>query len=417
MRRYQILRRRTSGRVKEMGQRSVPLMVPVAELIAAAREGMRDLADRAGMELMRLAVQEERIAVTEGPERVGWKYGRQPGFVHWDGRKVAFPNMRVRSFGGEEIKLQSYAKFQEDGANGRLALRDMMRGVSTRDYEEGVEGFLRGYGMARSSVSRAFIRASKAKLKELMERDLSKLDLVALFMDGVGFQGHLQVVAMGVDAQGRKHALGLWQGATENQAVCQALLDDLIRRGLDPEKRYLFVIDGGKGLRAAIQRTFGKRVEVQRCQEHKKRNVAEHLPKHLQAEFRRKMSAAYGMTEYTEAKKALEACIRELERINPSAAASLREGMEETLTLHRLGVPATLRVSLSTTNPMESPFATVRERTVRVRWWRGADQVQRWTAAALLRAEQAWRRLRGSTQMNVLVEVLRRQENGQEANS
>jgi len=403
--------------LKEVGRRSVPLMVPVAELVAAAREGMRDLGDRMGLELMRLAIEQERVAVTESPERVGWKYGSQPGYVHWNGRKVAFPNKRVRSFDGEEVKLQSYAKFQEDGASGRLALRDMMRGVSTRDYAEGVEGFLRGYGTARSSVSRGFIRASEAKLKELMERDLSKLDLVALFMDGVGFKGHLEVVAMGVDAGGRKHALGLWQGATENQVVCQALLDDLIRRGLDAEKRYIFVIDGGKGLRAAIQRTFGKRGEVQRCQQHKQRNVAEHLPKHFQAEFRRKMAAAYEMTEYPEAKKALESCVRDLDRINPSAAASLREGLEETLTLHRLAVPAALRVSLSTTNPMESPFATVRERTCRVRRWRGADQAQRWAAAALLRAEQRWNRIRGAVQMSVLVESLRRRENGQETTS
>jgi len=416
MGRYQILGRRDSGRLKEVSRRSVPLMVPVAELVAAAREGMRDLGDRMGLELMRLAIEEERIAATESRERVGWKHGRQPGFVHWNGRKVAFPNMRVRSFDGEEIKLQSYAKFQEDGANGRLALRDMMRGVSTRDYAEGVEGFLRGYGTGRSSVSRGFIRASQAKLKELMERDLSKLDLVALFMDGVGFQGHLEVVAMGVAADGRKHVLGLWQGATENHVVCQSLLDDLIRRGLDAEKRYLFVIDGGKGLRAAIQRTFGKRGEVQRCQQHKQRNVAEHLPRSLQAGFRRQMAAAYGMTDYAKAKEGLESCARELDRINPSAAASLREGMEETLTLHRLGVPAALRVSLSTTNPMESPFATVRERTWRVRRWRGADQAQRWAAAALLRAEKAWRRLRGSAQMNVVVEALRCRDNGQEVN-
>lgn len=409
MKKYQILRRRDSGRMKEVGRQSVALMIPVAELIVAARDGMKNLGDRMGLELMRLAVEHERIAATESPERVGWKYGRQPGFVHWNGRKVTFPNMRVRSFDGEEVKLSSYAKFQEDGNEGLLALREMMRGISTRNYHEGIEGFMRGYGMKRSSVSRGFIRASAAKLKELLERDLSKLDLVALFMDGVGFQGHLQVVAMGVDTKGCKHVLGLWQGATENQVVCQSLLDDLIRRGLDAEKRYLFVIDGGKGLRAAIQRTFGKRGEVQRCQEHKKRNVVEHLPKHLQAEFRRKMSAAYGMTDYTEAKRALEACMRELERINPSAAASLREGMEETLTLHRLGVPAALRVSLSTTNPMESPFATVRERTWRVRRWRNADQTQRWAAAALLRAEKAWRRVKGATSMDVLVEALRRE--------
>jgi putative transposase len=415
MGKYQILRRRDSGRVREQGRRTTLLTVPIAELAAAAREGMRDLADRMGLELMRLAVEEERMAVTEGPERVGWKHGSQPGFVHWNGRKVAFPNMRARSFDGEEVKLGSYAKFQEDGVSGRLALRDMMRGVSTRDYAQGSEGFLRGYGMTRSSVSRAFIRASEAKLAELMERDLSKLGLVALFMDGVGFDGHLLIVAMGVDAQGGKHALGLWQGATENQVVCQELLNDLIRRGLDPEGRYLFVIDGGKGLRAAIVRTFGKRGEVQRCQEHKKRNVAEHLPAHRQGEFRRKMAAAYAMTDYAEAKASLEALVRELERINPSAAASLREGMEETLTLHRLQVPAALRVSLSTTNPMESPFATVRERTHRVKRWRGADQAQRWAASALLRAETKWRRLRGCAHMSVLVEALRRREIGQAA--
>jgi putative transposase len=415
MGRYQILRRRDSGRVREQGRRTALLTVPIAELAAAAREGMRDLADRMGLELMKLAVEQERIAATEGPERVGWKHGSQPGFVHWNGRKVAFPNLRARSFDGEEVKLGSYAKFQEDGVTGRLALRDMMRGVSTRDYGQGVEGFLRGYGMTRSSVSRAFIRASEAKLTELMERDLSKLDLAALFMDGVGFDGHLLIVAMGVDAKGGKHALGLWQGATENQVVCQELLNDLIRRGLDPEGRYLFVIDGGKGLRAAIQRTFGKRGEVQRCQEHKKRNVAEHLPPHRQGEFRRKMAAAYGMTSYAEAKASLEALVRELERLNPSAAASLREGMEETLTLHRLQVPAALRVSLSTTNPMESPFATVRERTNRVKRWRDGTQAQRWAASALLRAETKWRRLRGCAHMSVLVEALRRREIGQEA--
>ena len=215
MRRYQILRRKDSGRVREIGPKTALLRVPMDELARAAREGMRDLSDRLGLELMRLAIEDERAAVTEGPERVGWKHGHQPGFVHLNGRNVAFPNRRVRSYDGKEVRLQSYAKFQEDGVNGRLALRDMMRGVSTRDYREGVEGFLRGHGIARSSVSRSFIRASEAKLKELMERDLSKLDLVALFFDGVGFAGHLLIVAMGVDAQGEKHALGLWQGDGE----------------------------------------------------------------------------------------------------------------------------------------------------------------------------------------------------------
>lgn len=415
MKSYQVLRRRDSGRVKEIGRRRAALMVPMAELVRAARDGMRDLGDRMGLELMRLAVEEERMAVTEGPERLGYKYGSEPGYVHWNGRNVPFPNMRVRSLdNNHEVKLASYGRFQEDAKEGRAALRDMMRGVSTRDYAEGVEGFLRGYGMSRSSVSRAFVRASEAKLKELMERDLSALDLVALFFDGVGFEGQLLIVAMGVDAKGEKHALGLWQGATENAVVCQALLDDLIRRGLDPEKRYLLIIDGGKGLRAALQRTLGKRGEVQRCQEHKKRNVAEHLPQHRQGEFRRKMAAAYGMLDYDEAKKALLALARELDGINPSAAASLREGLEETLTLHRLGVPEALRASLKTTNPLESSFAYVRQKTCRVKRWRGPDQAQRWAAAVLLRAETTWRKVRGHKLMPQLVEALRRREIGQE---
>ncbi len=416
MRRYQILRRKGSGRVKAIGQRTVSLQVPVADLVAAAQEGMHGLAERIGMELMGRAVDVERAILTESPERIGHKWGSQPGYAFWNGRKIALLNKRVRTFDGEEARLQSYAKFQEDGAEGRLALRDMMRGVSTRDYREGAEGFLRGYGLDRSSVSRQFIRASERKLRELMERDLSDLDLTVLFIDGKGFAGHLLVVAIGVDAKGKKHTLGFWQGATENREVCQALIDDLVRRGLDPEKRCLFVIDGGKGLRSAIKHTFGKRAEVQRCHEHKKRNVTELLPKHRQAEFRKRMAAAYGMLDYDEAKKELESCVRDLERLNPSAAASLREGMEETLTLHRLGLPGALRKSLSTTNPIESPFAYVAERTRRVKRWRGGDQVQRWAASVMLRAEKTWRKIKGHTLMPKLLETLHRRENGQNGN-
>ena len=417
MKSYQVLRRRDSGRVKELGRRSVSLQVPVRDLVEAAREGMGQLADRIGLELMGRAIDIERMQLTEGPERVGYKWGRQPGFVYWNGRKVDLPNKRVRTLdGSNEVRLHSYEGFQRDGVEGRAALRDLMRGVSTRNYREGAEGFLRGYGLDRSSVSRQFVRASAKKLRELMERDLGEMNLAVLFLDGIGFAGHLLVVAMGVDQEGRKHPLGLWQGASENAEVCQALLDDLVRRGLDPKKNCLFVIDGGKGLRAAIKRTFGKQAEVQRCHEHKKRNVTGLLPKHRQAEFRRKMTAAYGMLDYDEAKTALMANVRELERINPSAAASLREGLEETLTLHRLGVPAALRKSLSTTNPLESSFAYVREKTGRVKRWRGNDQVQRWAATALLKAEKTWRKVKGHTLMPKLLEALRRRENGHNGN-
>lgn len=415
MKKYQILRRKDNGRMKDFSQRTAAMTVPVADLAAAAQQGMRDLAERMGLELMRLAVEHERMNLTEGPKRVGYKWGSQPGYAFWNGRKTALVNQRVRTLDREhEIPLESYAKFQEDGREGRIALREMLRGVSTRDYREGVEGLLRGYGMEKSSISRQFIRASERKLRELMERDLRTLNVAVVFIDGIGFAGHLLVVAMGVDDQGTKHPLGLWQGATENATVCQALLNDLIRRGLDPEKRYLFVIDGGKGLRSAIEKTFGERAEVQRCQEHKTRNVAEHLPPHRQGEFRGRMKAAYGMLDYGEAKTALLECVRDLERINPSAAASLKEGFEDTLTLHRLGVPAALRKSLSTTNPIESPFAYVRQKTSRVKRWRDGSQAQRWAACALLKAEKTWRKVKGCMLMPQLLEALCRREIGQE---
>lgn len=414
MKKYQILRRKDNDRMKDLSRRAAAMMVPVADLAAAAQEGMRDLADRMGLELMRLAVEHERMNLTEGPERVGYKWGSQPGYAFWNGRKTALINQRVRTLDREhEIPLESYAKFQEDGNQGRIALREMLRGVSTRDYREGVEGLLRGYGIGKSSISRQFIRASERKLRELMERDLRALKLAVLFIDGIGFAGHLLVVAIGVDEQGTKRPLGLWQGATENTTVCQALLDDLIRRGLDPEKRCLFVLDGGKGLRRAIEKTFGERAEVQRCQEHKTRNVAEHLPPHRQGEFRGRMKAAYAMLDYGEAKTALLSCVRELERINPSAAASLKEGFEDTLTLHRLGVPAALRKSLSTTNPIESPFAYVRQKTSRVKRWRDGNQAQRWAACALLKAEKTWRKVKGYKLMPQLLEALCRREIGQ----
>lgn len=413
-RNYQILRRRNSGRWKDVGPRSISLQVSVEDLAVAAREGIHNLMERLGLELMSRTIERERAELTQGPQRVGYRWGSQAGFAFLNGRKVALAHPRVRTLDGRrEVALASYAKFQEDGA-GRVAYRDLMRGVSTRNYADGVEGFLNGYGLEKSSVSRQFVRASGEKLRELMERDLSKQRFVVVFIDGIGFAEHLLIVALGVDEKGRKHTLGLWQGATENATVCQALFDDLSRRGLDAQNGLLFVTDGGKGLRAAIQKTFGKIAQVQRCLEHKKRNVLEHLPKHRQAEFRGKLSAAYGMLDYAEAKRALLACVAELERINPSAAASLREGLEETLTLHRLRVPAALRASLSTTNPIESPFAYAREKTHRVKRWRGGDQVQRWAASALLAAEKSWHRVKGHTLMAQLVEALSRRENGQQ---
>ena len=241
--------------------------------------------------------------------------------------------------------------------------------------------------------------------EELLGRKLSDLDIGAVFLDGVHRGGQCVLVALGVSRDGMKHCLGLWQGATENGAVCESLLQDLIRRGLDPEQRRLFIIDGAKALSSAIRRKFPGS-EIQRCQIHKRRNVAEHLPDTHQPDLERRLKAAYAMSSYKEAKSALNRVVDYLERLNPSAARSLEEGMEETLTLHRLGVADALRVSLKSTNIIESSLSRVEEMSGRVKRWRAGDHLQRWTAKALLIAEESWRKVKGWQSMPALMDSL-----------
>jgi putative transposase len=258
----------------------------------------------------------------------------------------------------------------------------------------------------RSSVSRHWVRASARALKELAERPLGELKLAVLVIDGVRFRDLCVVVALGVDYRGCKHVLGLYGGATENAATCRGLLEDLIRRGLDAEGKYLLVIDGSKALRAAIRDTFGEAALVQRCQVHKRRNVREHLPKSYHRALSLRLSAALGMSSYADARAELDKTVRWLEDLSPSAAESLREGLEQTLTLHRLEMPGLLRRSLSSTNLIESCFSTTRERTRSVKRWRGEDQVVRWAGAVLLEAEKGFRRVRGYAAMPKLLSKL-----------
>jgi transposase-like protein len=255
-------------------------------------------------------------------------------------------------------------------------------------------------------VSRHFVRATARQLQQLCERRLENLKLVALLIDGIEFAGRTLIVALGVDENGRKHGLGLWQGATENATVAKALLEDLVERGLDMERRYLVVMDGSKALRAAVERVLGERAEVQRCQIHKRRNVKEHLPEPCRAQYDRQIRVAYAMSGYAEAKQALERIWRQLSDVNPSAARSLEEGMEETLTLHRLGLSPLLRRSLSTTNVIESCLSTVRHVARNVKRWQGGDHVARWAAAGLLEAEKKFRRVKGYRELKELNRIL-----------
>jgi transposase-like protein len=261
-----------------------------------------------------------------------------------------------------------------------------------------------GYGISKSAVSRAWVTATRDGLKELCERKIAALGrMVVLMIDGIEYSGECLVVGLGVDEKGKKHVLGVVQGASENAAVVQGLLDDLIQRGLDAQAKRLYVLDGSKALRSAVKKTFGDSSPVQRCQIHKRRNVKEYLPPEYQRAADGRLKAAYSMTRYADAKKMLLATVTWLEELNPSAAASLREGLEETLTLHRLNAPEELRCSLRSTNLIESALSVVRTTTERVKRWRQGDMRLRWCAAGLLAAEKRFRRVRGYKSMSVLI--------------
>jgi transposase-like protein len=365
------------------------------------------LAGEAGLKILQGILEQEvvqRVGPPHHPDPAGGnlRWGRQPGYVVFGGQKMALDRPQVRTRTGEEVELDSYGKLQQDGRMQRAVAERMVCGLSTRKYRRAVESVLDGYGIGKSSVSRHFVRATAKQLQELCERRLEKLNLVALLIDGIEFAGQTLIVAFGVEEKGSKHVLGLWQGATENATVTKALLEDLVARGLDPQRHYLFVLDGSKALRAAVEKVFGTRVQVQRCQLHKRRNVKDHLPEHCRADYDRQLRNAYAMTSYENAKAALEKLFRQLERVNPSAARSLEEGMEETLTLHRLGVGSLLRRSLSSTNLIESCLSTVRQVTRNVKRWQGGEHIARWTAAGLLEAEKKFRCLRGYRELQEL---------------
>jgi putative transposase len=411
--RYRNMQKKANGKVREIGAGSVLLELPlsVAGMIESLPEAIRELAQEAGLLLMSAAMTAEceRIAGPKGsknPSRAANWWGSDLSPVYYDKQKVLIDRPRLRGKNHKEIPLATFQAFRDPRGVRSSVMKNMVLGISSRNYEEAVEGFVKGYGIKKSSVSRHFVKATAQQMREFLERDLSGLDLIAIFVDGIEFKGHLLVVALGLDRVGRKHVLGLRQGATENATVCTSLLEDMARRGLNAGEDYLFVLDGSKALRSAVARMFGSDVTVQRCQQHKRRNVLDHLPKEHQHAIDARISAAYNMADYDAAKKSLELTVKYLEKLNPSAAASLREGLEETLTIHRLGITGLLRKTLQTTNPIESCFSVARTITGRVKRWRGDDMVQRWAVASLLRAEKKFRRVKGYKEIPKLVAAL-----------
>ena len=400
---YQIAGGRALRRVRQWAEENNPtvqLMLPMIEILALAKQGAGELVREAGLRMILLAIQQEADALTgarhhHGPDRQALRWSREDGFVVVDGQKVPLERRRLRSKTGGEVRLGTYELFQQTQNLDEEVWWKMLRGLTTRNYPLVTRSFAQAYGIEKSATSERFIQASRGKLKELMERPLGELKLCAIVIDGTPFKGRQMIAAIGVGNDGKKTVLGLREGATENATVVRELLEDLARRGLDFSTPRLYVLDGAKALHSAVKRHAGESAVIQRCQAHKRRNVLGQLPDEYQPGIDRKLLAAYATAEYADARRALDQLHRELDRINPSPARSLEEGMEETLTVHKLRVPELLRKSLASTNIIESAFSVAEDLCRRVKRWREGDHRERWAGSALLLAETKFRRLKG----------------------
>ena len=367
--------------------------------------GMMAVAEQLEEEVIRLA---------------GEKYSRQgglPGHHRWSSeersiyladQKIRIPIQRVRnSNANKEVALETYELLKRPRNADEGILRRILFGLSCHNYEACSEAVPEAFGLSPSTISRRFITVSSRKLKELMERDLSEYDVIALFIDGKSFADDEMIIAMGVTMSGEKIPLGFIQAASENERVLKEFLNGLLERGLTIEEGILCIIDGAKGLRSALRKVFQDKALIQRCQWHKRENVVSYLPKSLQHQWRRKLQQAYEKPTYEEAKIALNRLKPELKLINESAVASLEEGFEETLTLHRLGLFPHLGISLKTTNCIESVMALVEEYTGKVDYWKNSSQKHRWMASALLEIESQLRKIKGYRQLPKLRSALR----------
>jgi putative transposase len=335
------------------------------------------------------------------------RYGKQPGSIYLADQKLGIDVPRVRNLRrNREVPLRTYQQLQQPRAADQGVMQRILTGLTCREYERCAEAVPQAFGLSASTVSRRFIRASAQKLQALHERPLKDYDFVALFLDGKTFADDTLVIALGVTLTGEKVVLGFVQTSTENAKVCTEFLEGLKGRGLRDADGLLVIIDGGKGLHAAVEKAFGGGAAIQRCQWHKRENVLAYLAGPPQAVMRRKLQAAYGQPTYEQAKTALKKVRSELAELNLSAVGSLDEGFEETLTLHRLGLFAELGVSFKTTNCLESINGLVEQRTGKIDYWKNSEQKQRWLAAALLDIEPRLNRVRGHRYLPTLRHAL-----------
>jgi len=390
--------------ITEFLAREGQFLLPMVELIERSELAIDEVIDVLGRAAIE-AILEMSAASVAGPKQAGkaredgdtvW-YGRQGGVTYLSDRKVRVerPRLRCRGEGeGGEVEVPAYEAMKRPGALADRMLEILLAGVSTRKYEGVIGEMADTVGVSKSAVSREFIEASERMLKELMERRIDELDLLIVYLDGIQFGSHHVLAAVGVDTDGDKHVLGVRQGASENGVVCTALLEDLVERGLDPERRYLFVVDGSKALRSAIDAVFGTDSPVQRCRNHKRRNVLGHLPKDEHDMVNATIRAAWKL-DWKDGKKKLEKLASWLEQEHPSAAASLREGLSEMFTINRLGLPSELRRCLGSTNIIDSTHSGIRQKTRRVTNWKDGTMVMRWAAAAFVETEKSYRKVSG----------------------
>jgi transposase-like protein len=392
---------------RQPGEIAVPeqVIVSMAEIAESAKEGLLALAVGTGLQVM-TAMFDEDVAGLCGPEgkhnpdRAGYRHGAEAGSVTLGGRRVAVTRPRVRAADGSgELRLPSYDLFSSTEILGQMALEKMLAGLSSRRYTAGLEPAGQAVDSAaaatsKSAVSRRFVAATETALAELMARRLDDLDLVAFMVDGVHFGEHTCVVALGIGIDGTKHPLAVEEGSTENATLATGLITGLRDRGLDVTKPILAVLDGAKALSRAVKDVFDKPL-IHRCQQHKIRNVRDRLPEKMRTIVERRMRAAYHAESALKAESLLTELAAELDKTHPGAAASLREGMAETLTILRLGVPPALARTLHSTNPVESMIEICREHSKNVKRWRDGTMALRWCAAGMLEAGHQFRRVNG----------------------
>ena len=407
-----VLRIGEKGKVKlEQGEREAisDLQSKIALIQDLIPLGLAAVADTLNQEVEKLVG--GRYSREEGiPGHCRW--GSQMGSVYLADQKLPISRPRVRNkIVKREVPLDSYALLQKPRRADEGVFKRVLRGLSCRQYEDCAEAVPEAFGLSPSTVSRRFIRTSAEKLKSLMERDLSDRDFVALFIDGKGFAEDEMIIALGITITGEKVVLGFIQSATENEKAVREFLNGLLERGFHGEEGLLCIIDGAKGLRSAVRKVFRDRVIIQRCQWHKRENVISYLPKAQQVPWRRKLQKAYAQPTYEAACQAINRLKPELRLINESALASLEEGLEETLTLHRLGLFTALGKSFKTTNCIESLMSQVGQYTDKVDYWKNSSQKQRWVSSALLEIESRLRRVEGHRHLYRLREALQKELN------